>query len=547
MLNPGDVVAGYRIERRLGAGGMGAVYLAADPNLPRYDALKVLSAELSGNPDFRARFHREAEVAARLDHPNIVSVYARGETADHQLWIAMQFVDGTDAEAAQRTGTMTPARAVHIIGEVAKALDYAHAHAVVHRDVKPANFLLSGPPGPAERVLLGDFGIARALDDVRLTATGSVLATVAFAAPEVLSGAAFDDRADIYSLGCALFTLLTGALPFVATNGLAAAVIMAHLHEPPPRATARIPGLPRALDDVIAVAMAKDPAARFPSAGALAEAARAALFKPGARLALPRPPRRPGTWRRRGLIAAAAAAVLAASAGGFALAGHRGPAAPADPLAAAADEPPAQDGGASAPAGTPATDVAPTALRSILLTADQLPGNQGPDRVVLETDGSAPLDDGGTLDNGDCVGAWSPAQRYVYAAAGYTGIAVQTLRAINQRSFTDGVVQAALAFPSRERAVASLQLQQKQWGLCADKTVTVTVAGAEPAAWQFGRPTTIPGALRLDSHQRDGTAGCQHVLAVRGNVLLDIRACRPAGPVNAAAVLAATSAKVPRQ
>jgi serine/threonine protein kinase len=145
VLTVGEVVAGYRIERVLGSGGMGSVYLAANPTLPRLDAVKVLSAELSRDPDFRARFVREADVAAALDHPQIVSVYNRGETDDGQLWIAMQFVDGTDADAALRAGTMTAPRAVHIISEVAKALDFAHAHNVVHRDVKPANFQLQPP------------------------------------------------------------------------------------------------------------------------------------------------------------------------------------------------------------------------------------------------------------------------------------------------------------------------------------------------------------------------------------------------------------------
>lgn len=128
MLIAGSVVAGYRIEGVLGTGGMGAVYLAANPTLPRHDALKVLSAELSHDPDFRARFVREADVASGLDHPNIVSVYNRGQTETGELWIAMQFVDGTNADAALRARTMTPQRAVHIVTEVAKALDYAHAH-----------------------------------------------------------------------------------------------------------------------------------------------------------------------------------------------------------------------------------------------------------------------------------------------------------------------------------------------------------------------------------------------------------------------------------
>jgi serine/threonine-protein kinase len=202
---------------------MGAVYLASDPVLPRQIALKVLSAELSRDPDFRARFIREADTAAALEHPHIVSVYSRGQTDDGQLWIAMQFVDGTDAEAALHDGTMTPHRAVHIITQVARALDFAHANHVIHRDIKPGNFLLSGAVGPDERVLLGDFGIARALDDVGLTATGAVLATVGYAAPEVLSNAPIDGRVDIYSLGCTLYRLLTGNTPFPATNGPAVA------------------------------------------------------------------------------------------------------------------------------------------------------------------------------------------------------------------------------------------------------------------------------------------------------------------------------------
>ncbi|MGH3971490.1 MAG: serine/threonine-protein kinase, partial [Mycobacterium sp.] len=247
MLSAGSVVAGYRIELLLGSGGMGAVYLAANPSLPRYDALKLLSAQLSGNPEFRARFIREADVAARLDHPNIVSIYDRGQTNDGQLWIAMQFVDGTDTDKALRAGTMTPPRAVHIVGQVAKALDHAHQHGVVHRDVKPANLLLTGPAGPDERVLLGDFGIARALGDAGLTVTGSGMATLSYAAPEVLAGGRVDTRADLYSLGCTLFRLLTGKAPFAWAEGMAA-LIAAHLQASPPRVTDQVSGLSARMD-----------------------------------------------------------------------------------------------------------------------------------------------------------------------------------------------------------------------------------------------------------------------------------------------------------
>ncbi|BDE11396.1 hypothetical protein MKCMC460_02560 [Mycobacterium sp. 20KCMC460] len=290
MLSPGSMVAGYRVERVLGTGGMGEVYLVADPNLPRHAALKVLPVALSGNPEFRARFLREADIAARLDHPNIVSIYDRGQTEHGQLWIAMQFVDGTDAAHALRAGTMTPARAVHIVGEVAKALDYAHQRGVVHRDVKPANFLLSGPAGPDERVLLADFGIARALGETGLTGTGAGMVTLSYAAPEVIAGGHVDARADLYSLGCSLFQLLCGTPPFARDGGVAA-VVAAHLHAPPPRVGERVPGLPPELDAVIATALAKDPAQRFGSARQLAAAAAAALY-PAAPVAhpAPRPP-----------------------------------------------------------------------------------------------------------------------------------------------------------------------------------------------------------------------------------------------------------------
>ena len=214
---------------------MGTVYRAAHPALPRSDALKILSSEYSQDPQFRARFVREADLAATLDHPNIVAIYNRGETDDGRLWIAMQYVPGSDADKEITQGRMTPKRAVHIITELAEALDYAHGRNLLHRDVKPANFLLA--PQDA-RVLLADFGIARALDDsAGLTATGMVLASVAYAAPETLTGKGVDRRADIYSLGCSLYRMLTAKTPFA---GHMAGVAMAHLSQPAPRVTEHV-------------------------------------------------------------------------------------------------------------------------------------------------------------------------------------------------------------------------------------------------------------------------------------------------------------------
>lgn len=276
-INAGTVVGGYRVLRVLGAGGMGTVYLAKHPTLPRTDALKVLSAELSTDREFRARFEREANLAAGLDHPNIVSVYNRGEEAG-QLWIAMQYVDGTDAgaELARVGRGLGSRRALHILTEVGKGLDYAHRRGLLHRDIKPANFLLATPEDGEERVLLTDFGVAKSTDDANeLTQTGSFLATIAYAAPEQLAGMPLDHRADLYSLACSFFKLLTGRNPYPGNQP--ALVMMGHLHQPPPRATEVDPGLPHAIDHVFARAMAKEPAERFANSREFAEAATAAL------------------------------------------------------------------------------------------------------------------------------------------------------------------------------------------------------------------------------------------------------------------------------
>ncbi len=273
----GTIIAGYRIEGVLGSGGMGTVYLARHPTLPRSDALKILSAELSVDRQFRVRFTREADLAATLNHPNIVRVYNRGETDDGHLWIAMEYVEGTAANDLDRAN-LTPTRIVRIVTDVAAALDYAHSRRVLHRDIKPGNFLVSAPGSEDERVLLADFGIARALDDATtLTATGSMVGTAAYAAPETIEGRPADPRSDIYSLGCALFRLLTNRTPY-EDNSLSA-MLAGHLMRPVPRPTDVNPALPHGIDDVIARALAKDPAQRFQTAGALAAAAAAALTR----------------------------------------------------------------------------------------------------------------------------------------------------------------------------------------------------------------------------------------------------------------------------
>ncbi|MBF6083608.1 serine/threonine protein kinase [Nocardia cyriacigeorgica] len=278
-LRPGAIIGGYRILHVLGSGGMGTVYLAQNPILPRQDALKVLSPDLSTDAEFRARFEREANLAAALDHANLVAVYNRGEE-DGQLWIAMQYVDGTDAaqEAKKGPQVMTPQRALRIVSEIGKGLDYAHRRGLLHRDVKPANFLLSrSDDGDEERVFLTDFGVAKSAEDGQdLTRTGNFMATVAYAPPEQLVGEALDHRADIYSLGCSFYKLLTGQNPYPST--MPAVVMMGHIHEPPPRLTSVRPDLPPALDRVIAKVMAKSPEDRYGSCREFVQDAEAALF-----------------------------------------------------------------------------------------------------------------------------------------------------------------------------------------------------------------------------------------------------------------------------
>jgi serine/threonine protein kinase, bacterial len=258
----GELFAGFTILRVLGAGAMGTVYLAAHPRLPRQDALKVLSADLTADPQYQERFLREAELAASLSHPNILGIHDRGEY-EGQFWISMDYVAGTDAGRLVReqySGGMPLAEALPIITAVGSALDYAHQRGLLHRDVKPANILLDSQ---SQRIFLGDFGIARRMDDVSgLTATNMAVGTVSYAAPEQLKGESLDGRADQYALACTAFHLLTGSPPYVDSNP--AVVITKHCMAPAPSLAECRPEL-AGLDPVLARAMAKTPAERFPS------------------------------------------------------------------------------------------------------------------------------------------------------------------------------------------------------------------------------------------------------------------------------------------
>ncbi len=253
---------------------MGEVYLAHDTGRDRFVALKLLPEALSGDEEYLRRFQRESHIAARLRDPHVIPIHDYGEI-DGQLFIDMRLVDGADIGVLLKTGgPIAPERAVHLLGQVAQALDAAHADHLVHRDIKPSNILVT----ESDFVYVVDFGIAGAMEgrQTPLTITGATIGTLHYMAPERFTDQAIDGRADVYSLACVLHECLTGVPPFDGKD--LPALIYAHLHSSPPLASALAEGVPAALDAVIARGMAKDPAERFPSAGLLAAAAREALL-----------------------------------------------------------------------------------------------------------------------------------------------------------------------------------------------------------------------------------------------------------------------------
>ena len=272
----GSWVAGYRLEQRIGQGGMAVVYQAHDERLGRTVALKVLAPALAADAGFRQRFIRESRAAAAVDDPHIIPVFEAGE-AGSVLFIAMRYVRGGDVRSLlRRLGTVPVARAAAIVSQVASALDAAHAAGLVHRDVKPANMLLDMRPGQPDHVYLSDFGLSKqALESAGLTGSGQFLGTVDYAAPEQIEGRAMDGRADQYALGCAAFEMLCGQPPFQREHGMA--VLMAHLREPPPPVSSFEPELPAGLDAVFTRVLAKSPEHRYASCQEFADALRTAL------------------------------------------------------------------------------------------------------------------------------------------------------------------------------------------------------------------------------------------------------------------------------
>jgi hypothetical protein len=395
----GSTVAGYVVEAVAGRGGMGVVYRARDTDLDRIVALKVIAPELADDDAFRARFVREARVTAQLDHPNVIPVYDAGEDGG-RLYIAMRWVEGTDlGSLIHESGPLEPGRAAELVAQAASALDAAHARGLVHRDVKPGNLLL--PTAARSHVYLTDFGLAkRDGSSAALTTTGNWIGTPDYASPEQIEGDDLDPRADVYALGCVLFAALTGRAPFAHVPRLRKG--FAQVNEAPPSLRRVAPDLPAGLDQVVARALAKDPAQRYPTAGELGDAACAAAAgaKPGgtARTRRLRGPSGAGraleaaTARlarpRRSALAALAAVLLIAAAGVGIAAGLGAFAGGGEPRAST----PAARG--PRPAPTPAANPSAGTIR-----CSQTACTQGTRRVV-------PPIEGGDCGSGASAGSW---------------------------------------------------------------------------------------------------------------------------------------------
>lgn len=564
----GEIFAGYKIVRLLGSGGMGEVYLAQHPRLPRRDALKLLPREWSADPDYRARFNREADLASTLWHPNIVGVHDRGEE-DGQLWISMDYVEGLDAAqllADQYPTGMPVDEVVRIVTAVASALDYAHKQGLLHRDVKPSNIMLTHVDDESEqRILLTDFGIARNLDEISgLTATNMAVGTVAYSAPEQLLGEDIDGRTDQYSLAATAYNLLTGSHLFPHSNPIV--VSNRHLNNPPPALSKTRPELGE-LDPVLAVALSKDPKDRFqrctdfaravseqidsavaprpstPSASARTVTRRAKVASSNDNVVGDRKP-----WKQPWFAIAAVSAVVIVAAG-LILAWRpwERKAAPtvresSGSLTSMARVPPQVTTTVTQP---PLPSFSAKAIDQVLLTADQLtkvlgasvfsdPSRGGPSGLALNSSSYGMSDHSKQVTPSSCVGMVFTGEHDVYASADPTAIKTQTFGV--PYGINEGrphlLQQTAAVLPSAEAAQQFLTSTGSNWKACASLKVEATFGYESGAGFVFGRVLgqndmiTISMATANHVGPTNGADACQQVLAVRENVVVEVRTCQ---------------------
>jgi serine/threonine protein kinase len=565
-LSGGQTFAGYRIVRLLGSGGMGEVYLAQHPRLPRHNAIKVLPADVSADPDYRARFEREADLASKLWHPHIVSVHDRGDQ-DGQLWISMDFVDGRDAARLLKSNSsegLTTEQVTRIVTAVASALDYAHKQGLLHRDVKPANIMLTHlDDDDDQRVLLTDFGIARNLGDISgLTATNMTMGTVAYSAPEQLMGEDLDGRADQYALAATAYQLLTGSTLFPHTNP--AVIISRHLTTTPPALSASRREL-GGFDPVFAQALAKDPADRFARCTDFARALEQAasdgtpaaattavrpLATPPAKpkgTTSPAPGRTGASSRQPRLLVAAAVGATIVLAGVGAMVWHpwkqspdsRGTSPSAQPATSKTGEIGAPPTTTTQP---PPATFAAKAIDDVLLRADEV--NDVFDTYAMSGDkkiGVMKVDRStyGTTDNSSlvkpasCVGVVFGAEHSVYADSGFSAIHDETFAkepyVYNQNGSAPTALElTAIVFPSEADADSALSAAQNQWRECTAGYVDQKAGPESGYRWNFGaiqHRGDVMSVKMASNGAMDGAAACQQALGIRANVIVTARAC----------------------
>ncbi|MGH3551821.1 MAG: serine/threonine-protein kinase PknH/PknJ, partial [Mycobacterium sp.] len=527
-LTSGQTFAGYTIIRLLGSGGMGEVYLAQHPRLPRRDALKLLPHDWSADTEYRARFNREADLASTLWHPHIVGVHDRGEE-DGQLWISMDFVDGLDAArllADRYPAGMPVGEVARIITAVANALDYAHKQGLLHRDVKPANIMMTHLDDEGEqRILLTDFGIARNVNDISgITKTNMTVGTVAYSAPEQLLGEDIDGRADQYSLAATAFHLLTGSQLFPDSNPVVVAT--RHVNVPPPSLADRHPELAD-LDPILAIGLAKRPEDRFMRCSDFARALSEQINPTGsprqadptspAPVPSPAPegdevPSKDDSVDRKArkprLIAVAAVVAVILTAGLIAIwrpwegqttRSSQESATPSTSMVYG--PPPAPATTAVPPPPPPPPTFSPKAIDQALLTAAQLsnvlgvkvssdPAGNGAGGLAITSTSYGMSDHSGQVTPPSCVGVAFTGEHDVYAAADPAAIKIQTYGNLYGGSTSnagpDLLEQTAAVLSSAEQAQQFLKSSQAQWETCSQSKVDVKLGFENGRSYTLG-------------------------------------------------------------
>jgi serine/threonine kinase PknH len=571
----------YRLVELLGRGGMGEVWRAHDTETDRIVAIKLLPTYLSVDKEFQQRFRREAHAAASLNNPHVIPIHHYGEI-DGRLYVDMRLIEGRDLETVLTGGPLDPARAVRIVEQIARALHAAHKVGLIHRDIKPSNVLLDDD----DFAYLIDFGIARTLDETRMTKSGNTIGTFAYIAPERLDPRAHEDaRADIYSLACVLYEALTGEPPFPGST--TAHLIAAHLNTPPPRPSTSRPNMPPQVDSVIATGMAKDPNQRYATTIELADAARDAITDPIARptptptqtpsglrpipvpvaavtkyrqpeppaspwapAAIPYPseplaPRvadigsNPPTFaaiptprprRRVGLIAAIGAAVVVL-ASGYLLLNHRSP----------SQTPTSQPASPSSPtASTPqAPPPPPNALDGLLLSVDQINTAIGTTGMISVGTTIAMPDNSFAVSDPACLPLSAAAEAKAYAGSGYTAVRTQVVAKAQQNALN----QAVVLFPSPQRAGSFFTTSAQRWQACANRQFTLSANGNSQVN-NVGPVSNTNGTLSATVTPANSLGVCERALTVASDVAVDVTVCL--GPTGAAANIAhQIAARVP--